>query len=308
MITAQNANTSAIESTGDLRIINSLVTDASNQGLYSITVEGNRMNDSMMIDLIDNYGYKVDKFQNDMGTYPRYKIYWDSADIESTFPNYIFLWDFANIDSYTGGSDVNDISGNGDSGTIHNSPVNENGYIKLVGANSQYLINNNDLTGYFSGTWPNRSTKFSLVMSIYPTGNGVIANESSLNGWHNTILEMVGGTLKFSLWDNSLRTITSSIATPFNKWYNVVLTYDGTTMSLYINNQIAGSRTITRTEPYNLNPAKPIYYAFGAADGTNSGDGGYGDFYLGRVELLDAALSGTEIGEKYNFHVSRYGA
>ena len=57
----------------------------------------------------------------------------------------LFLWDFANIDSYTGGSDVNDISGNGDNGTIHNSPVNENGYIKLVGANSQYLINNNDL-------------------------------------------------------------------------------------------------------------------------------------------------------------------
>lgn len=308
MITANSANTSAIVSISDLRVIDSLVSDATNQGLYGITVEGNRMNDSMMIDLIDNYGYKVTKMYNDFGTYPMYKITWDSLEMDPMLPNYIFLWDFANIDSYTGDSNVYDISGNGDNGTIYNSPVNENGYIKIVGSSSQYVINNNDLTGYFAGSWPNISTKFSLVMSIYPTGNGVIANESSLNGWHNTILEMVGGTLKFSLWDSALRTVTSSIATPLNNWYHVVLTYDGTTMKMYINNELAGSRNITRTEPYNLNPAKPIYYAFGAADSTNSGDGGYGDYNLGRVELLDNALNGYEIGAKYNFHVSRYGA
>ena len=52
MITAQNANASAITSINDLRVIDSLVTDASNQGVYQIFVDGNKMNDSMMMDLI----------------------------------------------------------------------------------------------------------------------------------------------------------------------------------------------------------------------------------------------------------------
>ena len=119
---------------------------------------------------------------------------------------------------------------------------------------------------------------------------------------------MVSGVLKFSLWDTGLRTITSNISTPLNAWYNIVLNYDGTTMSMYVNGNLAGSRAITRTEPYNLSPAKPIYYAFGLNDTTNNGDGTYGDFNLGRVELLDAVLNNNEILEKYKFHVSRYGA
>ena len=308
MITAINAKAASNIIINDLSYIDSLVSDASGKGLYQIYVEGNQMNDSMMYDLIDNYGYKIDKMFFDMGTYPTYRLSWKLYDIEATFPNYIFMWDFANTDSYTGNPNVYDISGNGDNGTIHNNPVNTGGYIALVGANSQYVINNTDLTSYFAGTYPNRSTKFSMVLSIYPTGNGVIVSETSLNGWHNTVLEMVSGVLKFSLWDTGLRTITSNISTPLNAWYNIVLNYDGTTMSMYVNGNLAGSRAITRTEPYNLSPAKPIYYAFGLNDTTNNGDGTYGDFNLGRVELLDAVLNNNEILEKYKFHVSRYGA
>ena len=76
----------------------------------------------------------------------------------------------------------------------------------------------------------------------------------------------------------------------------------------YINNASVCSKTISRQEPYNLDPAQAIYYALGAAEATNFGDGGYGDFYLGRVELLDGPLSLSEINEKYNFHVSQYGS
>jgi hypothetical protein len=308
MITAYSAKTASNIVINDLTYIDSLVTDASGKGLYQIYVDGNQLNDSMMIDLVDNYGYKIDKLFYDMGTFPTYRLSWLASDIETSFPNYIFMWDFANTDSYTGNPNVYDISGNGDNGTIYNNPVNAGGYINLVGANSQYVINNTDLSGYFGGTYPNKSTKFSMVLSIYPTGNGIIVSETSQNGWHNTVLEMVGGVLKFSLWDSALRTVTSNIATPLNNWYNVVLNYDGTTMAMYINDSFAGSRTITRTEPYNLNPAKPIYYAFGLSDSTNNGDGTYGDYRLGRVELLDGALDTVEIGNKYKFHVSRYGA
>lgn len=308
MITALSAKNTATTSINDLRYINTLVSDASTKGLYQTFIDGNQMNDYMMIDLMDNYGYHVDKMFFDMGTYPTYKVSWASSLIEGTFPNYIFMWDFANTDSYNGNPNVYDISGGGANGTIYNNPINVNGYIGLTGSSSQYVINNTDLSSYFTGTYPNKNTKFSIVLSIYPTGNGIIVSETSQSGWHNSILEMVSGTTKFSLWDTGLRTVTSSIATPFNKWYNIVLTYDGTNMKMYINSNLAGSRAITRTEPYNLNPAQAIYYAFGVNDTTNAGDGTYGDFNLGRVELLDGALTPNEIVEKYNFHINRYGA
>ena len=308
MITALSAKNTATTSINDLRYINTLVSDASTKGLYQTFIDGNQMNDYMMIDLMDNYGYHVDKMFFDMGTYPTYKVSWASSLIEGTFPNYIFMWDFANTDSYNGNPNVYDISGGGANGTIYNNPINVNGYIGLTGSSSQYVINNADLSSYFTGTYPNKNTKFSIVLSIYPTGNGIIVSETSQSGWHNSILEMVSGTTKFSLWDTGLRTVTSSIATPFNKWYNIVLTYDGTNMKMYINSNLAGSRAITRTEPYNLNPAQAIYYAFGVTDTTNAGDGTYGDFNLGRVELLDGALTPNEIVEKYNFHINRYGA
>jgi hypothetical protein len=308
MITAINAKAAANVVVNDLSNINTLITDATGKGLYQLYVDGNQMNDSMMIDLVSNYGYKVDKMFYDMGTYPTYRLSWKLFDIESFFPNYILMWDFANTDSYTGNPNVYDISGNGDNGTIHNNPINVGGYIGLTGASSQYVINNTDLSSYFTGSYPNKKTKFSIVMSIYPTGNGMIVSETSQNGWHNSILEMVSGTLKYSLWDGSLKTVTSSIATPFNAWYNIVLNYDGTTMTMYVNGNLAGSRSITRIEPYNLNPAKPIYYAFGLTDTTNAGDGTYGDFNLGRVELLDNILDDNEILEKYKFHINRYGA
>jgi hypothetical protein len=308
MITAITAKNTSTTSINDLRYINTLVTDASTKGLYQTFIDGNQMNDSMMLDLMDNYGYHVDKMFFDMGTYPTYKVSWASNLIESSFPNYIFTWDFANTDSYTGNPNVYDISGGGADGTIYNNPINVNGYIGLTGSSSQYVINNTDLSSYFTGTYPNKNTKISVVMSIYPTGNGVIVSELSKAGWHNSILSMVGGTLNYSLWDTGLRTVSSSIATPFNKWYNVVLTYNGTTMAMYINSNLAGSRAITRTESYNLSPAQAIYYAFGLSDTTNAGDGTYGDFNLGRVELLDNALTPNEIVEKYNFHISRYGA
>jgi hypothetical protein len=76
MITAQNANSAAITAINDLTFIDSSVTAASNQGLYQIFVDGNKMDDDMMSDLIENYGYKVDKRFYDMGTYPTYVISW----------------------------------------------------------------------------------------------------------------------------------------------------------------------------------------------------------------------------------------
>jgi hypothetical protein len=311
MITATTAKASSDLTRQNLSYIQTLVTNAIGNGQQYIIVDGKNMDDDMANDLADNYDYAVTKKVNDMGMYPQYIIDWTVGQIESYYPNYILQYDFANLTSYSGsGTAVNDLIGHSN-GTLHGNPTyytDYGGVISFNSTNSQYLINNDNLAGYFPGTAPNKSTAFSVVLSINASNNGIIVGETSLGGWHNTILELVGGTVKFSLWDTALRTVSSSVSTPFNQWNHIVATYNGTTMTLYVNGQNAGSRNITRTEPYNSQPTPgAIYYQLGQADITNAGDGTYGDFSLSRYELLDGALSVTDVLNKYQFHKDRFG-
>jgi hypothetical protein len=75
MISGSAARIASNTSTGSLSYIDSLVTGATAQGLYSITVEGSKIN-SAMITTLRNYGYTVNTFYDTMGTFPRYIISW----------------------------------------------------------------------------------------------------------------------------------------------------------------------------------------------------------------------------------------
>jgi lipid-binding SYLF domain-containing protein len=75
MISGSAARIASNTSTGSLSYIDSLVTGATAQGLYSITVEGSKIN-SAMITTLTNYGYTVNTFYDTMGTFPRYIISW----------------------------------------------------------------------------------------------------------------------------------------------------------------------------------------------------------------------------------------
>jgi hypothetical protein len=305
MIDATTASSNTDTTRNDLTYINTLVNNATDQGLKYVIVDVKNIDDTMASDLRLNYGYNVTKRYVDMGTYAQYMIDW------GYFPNYILEYDFANLTSYNGsGTNVTDLFGHSN-GTLHGSPTfypDYGGVISFNSTNSQYLIHNNNLAQYFSGTAPNKSTAFSAVLSISASNNGIIMGETSLSGWHNTILELVGGVVKYSLWDTGLKTITSSVSFPLNTWNHLVVTYNGTTMKLYVNGQLAGSRAITRTEPYNDQPTPhAIYYQLGQADTTNAGDGTYGDFSLSRFELLDGALSASDVSSKYQSHKDRFG-
>lgn len=61
--------------TSSLSHIDTLISGATAQGLYSIMVEGARIN-SAMITTLKSYGYTVDTVFDTMGTYPRYVISW----------------------------------------------------------------------------------------------------------------------------------------------------------------------------------------------------------------------------------------
>lgn len=69
------ARTASNTATSSLSYIDTLVSGATAQGLYSITVDGGKVN-SAMITTLKAYGYTVDTFYDTMGTYPRYVISW----------------------------------------------------------------------------------------------------------------------------------------------------------------------------------------------------------------------------------------
>jgi hypothetical protein len=70
------ARTATNTATGSLSYIDTLISGATAQGKYSIIVEGDLLNDSMITTLRNVYGYTVDQQFNSMGSYPRYTISW----------------------------------------------------------------------------------------------------------------------------------------------------------------------------------------------------------------------------------------
>lgn len=196
--------------------------------------------------------------------------------------------------------------------TLANSPTfssNNGGYVSLNGSN-QYILTSTALTNQFSGTSPNKSTATSIFIWCYPTERGVIVSElgiSSLaSGWHDSNIEILStGVICFSVWHNSLVSKVSSSSKSFNNWYYLGWTYADTTLTAYINGVSIGTVTLTRVAPYNN--SYNLFYALGASDSTNMGDGTYCAMRVGSFQVYNRGLTASEVARNYNSNKSRYG-
>ncbi len=218
----------------------------------------------------------------------------------------IIRYELGNSSSYPGtGNQVVDLMGNSNA-TIYNSPVyssSPSGNLNLVGSSSQFLYTNTSISPLFTGN----SASTSMFLWVYPTGNGVILDERGQSypgsNWYDSQIEMVAGTLKFSLWSyiTGSSLITSSIATPLNKWYYIGMTYDANSKVLkaYVNGQVAGSySSFTRSIPYANGYG--LFYGIAYPNSTNQGDGTNGDFKIGAFHLYKKALTQAEVSLNYN--------
>jgi len=203
------------------------------------------------------------------------------------------------INSYTGTNNVIDLVGNSNATLVNGPTFSVNGYLNFDGSND-YLITNTSLNSKLSP--PNTSTVISFFCWIYLQDNGVIISEQGTtipdSNWFDSQIELVSGTLRFSVWPYSFGTskITSSISTPLNNWYYVGLTYDGTTLRAYVNGSLAGSSTYNRQTPSDFG----LYYTIGFGSITNQGDGTYAKLKLGDFHVYNIALSQQQIFNNYN--------
>ena len=220
--------------------------------------------------------------------------------------NYVETGQVANYDAlnYSSGTTMTD-SRSGINATLYNSPPLTTGggrYLTFNGT-AKYGITSNLASKFGS------SEVVTIMMWIYPTGNGVVLSElgvqNSNSGWHESVIEITGGnTLRVGFWNGTGITQLSTGIT-LNAWNLVGLTYDGSTMTGYRNGVSFGSVSFNREAAHNWGGGE--HFAFGLNDFTNMGHGGYGNFLMGNLQIYNASLNSDEMNRCYMSSAWRFG-
>ena len=174
---------------------------------------------------------------------------------------------------------------------------------------SDLYINNTLVTSFYGGhgmsgyqygsisLTAGQSYSFRARMQEFVVGEGlsVVWKRPSQSSYSLQTSELNPGT-----------TISSSISANLNEWHYIGYTYNGTTLTAYVNGQSAGTTSISRQTPYNtLN--KGLYYALGYPTTTNMGSSQGANFRLGAFHIWNDAISSTTVLNNYNATRNTYG-
>jgi hypothetical protein len=188
--------------------------------------------------------------------------------------------------------------------TMYNSPTYTSAgsasYLTFDGS-SQYLLS------------PNLASLFSTVAFSYeiwiqvPTDNGCVIVENgspTLNtNWYDTNMEIVSGEFRTGFWAGVQANLDSG-AFPRSSWVQCVETYDGTTLTSYVNSSQTASTSVSRIAPYQNGLG--LYLALFAGCPTNMGNGSYLAGNLGQFKVYDRALAANEVLENFSASRGRY--
>lgn len=193
--------------------------------------------------------------------------------------------DAGNSASYPGsGTTWSDLSGNGNNGTLVNSPTfnsGNSGYLSFDGVNDHVT---------FSYVQPayGTSTSFTWNVWIYPTVNNT-----------NVVMGNRGTDLVFTkLTPSRFEYYPTYVgdAMPLNTWQNVCVVKDGTNFTYYRNSASVATATDSGTKV-----SKPFYVG---------GDPTAGEYATARISVVNVynrALSAAEITQNFNAFRVRYG-
>ena len=175
-------------------------------------------------------------------------------------------------------------------GSITTSKYNDYRIIQFTGG--QYIQ-----PGPF-GTALNNGFTFDVWMNPSSAGNGTLISEwdsPSLSGWQDAQMALVGGLINIGVYSGGF------IAGPSfytNTWYNVVMTYDTSTLKLYIDGELYGTQSVSKSNPSTL------HLTLGKDDNTSGAylGGANGNFQgrLGVWRIYDYALGDSMIHNQYS--------
>jgi len=186
--------------------------------------------------------------------------------------------------------------------TLNNGPTyssNNGGYLEFVPASSQWANSSTSLSNlstwsvevwhYYTGT--NTGVAPCIVTELFP---------SITNNINYTIGSTISGStnLQAGFFNGGWQTTPTGYSLTANNWYQIVGTYDGTTIKLYVNNSLAQTDSYTGT---------PISGGSGIRLMRRWDDTDYWGGRLSIVKIYDGALSQTGVTASWNANKARFG-
>jgi len=216
----------------------------------------------------------------------------------------VYWYDTANSRSFSGSGNTLYSLPNGSIMTFVNGYTTSGSGATLavvMNGTNAYAISQTNLYNQF----PTSST--SMFIWAYSSAAGNIVSELGQDGpsvgWHDSNIEInSSGVVSMSVWHGSLTNRVTSSALSFNTWYQLGWTYNGTTLTGYVNGVPFGTTNFTRQR----NGAN-LYYTIAAADSTNMGTNSNWSGRFSNFVVYNRALTAIEVLKNYNNNKKRYG-
>jgi len=209
--------------------------------------------------------------------------------------------DAGNTKSYPGsGSSWTDLSGNGRTATIYNSPTynSTNGGTLDLNSSNQYadiasFANYNFGSAITIGFWHyNSSTNIGkyrgVVCNTYASGTGFDFRYGSEDS----------GTRLYAIINTTVSSYSLTTTSNADTWGYYSFTYNGTTLSLYKNGALTGSTSASGSLS-SVNDSVDI--------GRNANSAEYLNGRLANVHIYSSALSAAEVLQNFNALRGRFG-
>ena len=214
----------------------------------------------------------------------------------------ILALDAGNAKSYPGsGTSWTDLSGKGNNGTLTNGPTFDsgNGGAIVFDGSDDYVTTGDTLTDadelfadtgnvWSTSSWFNVDVISGADKAVTGRGGGV-GSAAVYAVW------VENANLRVRLRGGTITNISTSIAA--NTWYNVAVTWDGSTARGYLNGQFVTTLAVgTASNQTNT-------FTIGA---TNSGSLSEMDGKISQTLVYNKALTAAEVQQNYNALKGRY--
>ena len=211
--------------------------------------------------------------------------------------------DAANKKSYPGtGTTWNDLSGNGNNGTLV-------GTVDYNTANKGNMVFNGGNEYVTCGTGLAQSGSWTISAFCYfnnTTTQAILSRtgNNTTSFAQNYTIYTTSGKFRCQTSSDSYRAVESTTTMIINTWYCVTGVYDSVTkiLSIYVNGAFESSAAaLTGTPP----TSGALYVTLGASDGLSAGNRMIGN--ISNASIYNRALTAAEILQNYNALRGRFG-
>jgi hypothetical protein len=221
--------------------------------------------------------------------------------------NLRLYYDPSNPSSYSGtGTTINDLSGNGLSGTMSNITFTSP-YFTYNGSSSQIRVADNSLLEPGSGDWTmevwvNQSVAGNdVVLGKFDNGGETVDVSYSIRTTNTTYYAQLGSG---SGSGSSLFVNSTNYVGTIGTWYQIVYVFTNVaanTLQTFVNGASIG--TVSHNMASILNSTNPLYIG-------NYNGGEFGQYFDGKIgitRLYNATLTSSQVLQNFNADKSKYG-